>query len=741
MTINTDPVQDNVLQVIKDLRRRIEILEQKELKVNDLSNVSNDLGDQVGGRILIHKDPENPKDPADGDYDGVILGYMTIDGTAYAIIGLADGVLQFAADPETGELIAGAGAVILNAAGITAIAGTIAGWEISETQIKKGGIILDSANEIIYVGSGVSKIVVDGVNSLLKSGNFVSGSKGFQLNGLTGNVECNDIVARGALRSSVFVTDEVSATAGTQGIYKSAGVLKSDVTTVASPTTFNVDINDPDSGHTALFEADDILRLKSATGDCWVSVSSVSDQTTFYRYVCVLESGSAATFTAGQAVIDYGQSGDGYIELSAAGTDVPLITLYTHSGSPWTDARVVLKLGNLGSEYGLAGYDAALLEQFKIDNSGQGSFCNGNAVINADGITGTDLLKWMIRQTAITESYTRIGKLGLAFSGDGGTIPIWQMSLESDYGAEQVLNGGFETGDLTNWTDADSQYTVFSSASAKDGSYVVRTEAYAIEGEFAPLSISLVSDKFSVSGGNYFSGYFFVYGDSATTGHPNSVELIVKFYTAGDALVSTETVGILYGTENDFSWKELSEAIDTPPAATKAEITIKFNTWDAIYADSPYVWVDAISCKPVTANQKLWLEDGGVGASGVTDDTASALSSGTYTPTLDSTNSVNVDSVTFSAAQWVRVGNVVSVSGYGLFNATANTQTNILFDPPIASAFTDASDAAGNAKITTTVEPGAVYANATYDELEINFKVTGTTSEQPFTYQFMYKIK
>jgi hypothetical protein len=144
----------------------------------------------------------------------------------------------------------------------------------------------------------------------------------------------------------------------------------------------------------------------------------------------------------------------------------------------------------------------------------------------------------------------------------------------------------------------------------------------------------------------------------------------------------------------------------------------------------------------IDARQKLWLEDGGVGASGVTNSATSALSSGTYTPTADIANSTNVSAAVLSEAQWIRIGNVVMMSCYGTIDPIANTQTNLLIPLPIASSFTDISDAAGTGKIIpTTSGTAGVHANVANDELEINIIVTGTTSNQPFTFQCMYKIK
>ena len=83
--------------------------------------------------------------------------------------------------------------------------------------------------------------------------------------------------------------------------------------------------------------------------------------------------------------------------------------------------------------------------------TGEAFFCSGNAVINADGITVTDTLKWIIKQTATNSTYTREAKIGMAIP-EGEGVPALQLSLTSPGASELMSNGDFETGDLTNWT-------------------------------------------------------------------------------------------------------------------------------------------------------------------------------------------------------------------------------------------------------------------------------------------------
>lgn len=223
---------------------------------------------------------------------------------------------------------------VSKAGAIKATSGEIAGWTIDASKIAGGGIEMYSAGYI-------------------QSNPYTAGLVGFRIDDDV--AEFNNVRVRGELRTTVFVYDELHANAGTLGVFPSAGVLLNDVTISGS---CNVDIKDPDTGHAQLFSSGDRLRIKDGSGnDTWLTVSSVSDQTTFYRYVCAYASGTnSVTYRAGAAVVDYGASGDGYLTLSADGGvgSSPNITLATHGGSPWSGSNVTLigRIGNLNGSFG-----------------------------------------------------------------------------------------------------------------------------------------------------------------------------------------------------------------------------------------------------------------------------------------------------------------------------------------------------------------------------------------------------
>jgi len=115
--------------------------------------------------------------------------------------------------------------------------------------------------------------------------------------------------------------------------------------------------------------------------------------------------------------------------------------------------------------------------------------------------------------------------------------------------------------------------------------------------------------------------------------------------------------------------------------------------------------------------------------------------SGTYTPTQVSTNS-NVDAVTFSACQYMRVGSVVTVSGQISIDATTTlTDTIVKMSIPIASNFNVSRQLGGTGSSITTATYGAnnigIFADTANDCVELRLRpvpVTNITYAFTFTY-------
>ena len=123
----------------------------------------------------------------------------------------------------------------------------------------------------------------------------------------------------------------------------------------------------------------------------------------------------------------------------------------------------------------------------------------------------------------------------------------------------------------------------------------------------------------------------------------------------------------------------------------------------------------------------------------VTGTTNQYIASGTYTPTISSI--ANLDAVTSFAAQWVRVGNVVNVSGKVQIDPTAPaTLTRLGFSLPIASNLANQEDCAGTAFATGIAGQGAgIRAEVTNDQAEMAY-ISGDVTVQPMMYIYQYEV-
>jgi hypothetical protein len=139
----------------------------------------------------------------------------------------------------------------------------------------------------------------------------------------------------------------------------------------------------------------------------------------------------------------------------------------------------------------------------------------------------------------------------------------------------------------------------------------------------------------------------------------------------------------------------------------------------------------------ITSNGRLYGTALHNNAGAVTGTTNQYIASGTYTPTI--TNGANVAASTASACQWIRVGNVVTISGKISVDPTAtSTITVVTITLPIATTITDNELAgAGTRSEITTVVPVLIAGTAT----EANFVFYPTdATDRSIYFSFTYLI-
>lgn len=113
--------------------------------------------------------------------------------------------------------------------------------------------------------------------------------------------------------------------------------------------------------------------------------------------------------------------------------------------------------------------------------------------------------------------------------------------------------------------------------------------------------------------------------------------------------------------------------------------------------------------------------------------------SGTYTPTLS--NTTNIAASTAYVCQYMRVGNVVTVSGRVDIDPTAASSADTILgiSLPIASDFTSTTQLSGAAACVFPSIPAAVFADATNNRASLEFAATDT-SIRIWHFNFTYLI-
>ena len=113
--------------------------------------------------------------------------------------------------------------------------------------------------------------------------------------------------------------------------------------------------------------------------------------------------------------------------------------------------------------------------------------------------------------------------------------------------------------------------------------------------------------------------------------------------------------------------------------------------------------------------------------------------SGTYTPTL--TNTTNISASSAGVAQYMRVGNVVTVSGQVDIDPTIAGDTVMGVSIPVASNLAAQTNCGGTFAVLsgTVVQGGSIYADSVNDRATFRMSSTDLTSRS-YQYHFTYRV-
>jgi len=193
----------------------------------------------------------------------------------------------------------------------------------------------------------------------------------------------------------------------------------------------------------------------------------------------------------GATIVNYGQSGDGGVYMTASETNAPYLSIFDHAGSPWTTINTRLRIGNLNGflgyttdKYGIGIGDSSayltydnvngLLIKGNITVTGGNALTTGTAAQDINDNT-TEVSGGKITTNSIEADKLNVSQLS-AISADMGAITAGTITLNSsgyikggqtDYatgtGYFLGLSGGdykFSIGSDTNYMKWNGQYLV-----------------------------------------------------------------------------------------------------------------------------------------------------------------------------------------------------------------------------------------------------------------------------------------
>lgn len=204
--------------------------------------------------------------------------------------------------------------------------------------------------------------------------------------------------------------------------------------------------------------------------------------------------------------------------------------------------------------------------------------------------------------------------------------------------------------------------------------------------------------------------------------------------TATTATTATKSTNLVGGAAGRIPYQSATDTTLFAVAGTSGQVLISGGTGSPTWTSSP-----ALS-SPTATTQASTDSSTKVAT---TAFVAAYAPSGTYTPTL--TGTVNVSSTTAFACTYIRVGSIVTVSGFFQVTPTAATSaTSLRISLPVASAFATGNEAAGVAvrsgNLASQNIAGVISANAATDDVSLLFFCDADNASRSWLFHFQYQV-
>lgn len=211
-----------------------------------------------------------------------------------------------------------------------------------------------------------------------------------------------------------------------------------------------------------------------------------------------------------------------------------------------------------------------------------------------------------------------------------------------------------------------------------------------------------------------------------------------KFFQGGGSVYGILNFGSLATSDKTFTFpnttgtialtaNKLSDFAATTSAELITVISDETGSGSLVFANTPTLITPVLGVASATS-----INIGGDGA-------VANLKSGTYTPTRSAEANLDAN-VTMTEAQYMRVGNTVTVSGRFTANPTTTaTATSFEITLPVASNIGAVEDVAGTAFTGIVSEGAEVLGVVANDTAKIQWKAVDVSS-QTWSYTFTYQV-
>lgn len=277
----------------------------------------------------------------------------------------------------------------------------------------------------------------------ISSSNFVSGllGSGFRITA-GGEIEAQNITARGTIRTSVFEKDTISVVNGFL-LIASGDVLDADMTALdASTLTIK--------GNTT-FVANEVLRIKDGNDDEWLLVTDAGSAPTYTVTRDLAGSYTADNnpiWTTGTSVTSMGVgtgTTTGFLLLDASSANSPFMDIYARNSNTYNDYSLKARLGWL---QGIVDADVGLNSTDVWGLYSDSVYLKGTIVAESGKIGGWTLGTYEIKDTA--------GNTGMNCDVTGGDdVRFWAGSATPSSAPFNVTEAGVLTatsGTVGGWT-------------------------------------------------------------------------------------------------------------------------------------------------------------------------------------------------------------------------------------------------------------------------------------------------